>query len=432
MSLFRDEKGRFIRNPNLPPEPVEEPIATGFKGTNEAGYCQRTKYTIGRKYAIRENPVLCSRGYHYCERPVDVFSYYGPSSARFFTIEAYGKVATGMCRVSGFADNPNAIDVQPMDTKRAAKGIKLVKELPIADMVRAQWDIDMKRELAVIVPSETFQNAFTPADVIIAIKASDNNARAYITRYAGATSKEAFISHGSNCVVALAARSTSLCNASGSIAISMGSISMAYAKGRSSIAIAYESQSVAMTDDSDSIAISSHCNNALISNGNNSIAIMPYMGGKMEVYGDNSVSLVTCSYIYTYGRNNVVVFRSYDEWGKHGKFKEGTLVVFMRERTAPIAIRIGKDVPFQDEYEIPKLRKAAEKAQRHAVLIKNPSHTKLVDVREEITNLLGTIDLWNERKDDIYMNNVKTRLNEILATIDDSPWKGKKKNGQAD
>lgn len=433
MKLFRDAKGRFIRDPNLPPvpqEPIETPIETGFKGTNEAGYCQRTKYILGRKYTIREDPVLCSRGYHYCTRPVDVFSYYGPAAARFFTVEAYGKVVTGSRCAAGYEANPNVVDYQPNDSKRAAKAIRLVKEISTAEMVRAQWSMDMQRALAVVVPPETYQNGITPADTVYSVKSSDTSARVYVTRSAAASAREAFIEHGASCTVSLATRSTSLCNLCGSIAITMGGISMAYAKGRSSIAIANSSQSVAMTDGDNSIAISCHSNNILVSSGRHSIAIMPYVGGDIEVYGDDSVSIATSNNVYTHGKNNVVVFRSTDEWGKFGKFKEGTLVVFMREKNTPIAFRIGKDVPLQDEYTIPELRKAAEKAQRHAALIKNPSHVKLVNVREEITNLLETINLWKERKDDIYMNSVKVSLNEILKTIDDSLWKGKKKNGQ--
>lgn len=432
MTQPRDEKGRFIRDPNRPQEPVEEPIATGFKGTNMAGYCQRTHYMLGRKYSIRENPVLCSRGYHYCERPVDVFSYYPPDNSRYFAVEAYGKVDKGFRRASGYENNPNVIDLRPLDTKCSAKGLVCVKELSLEDMFHAQNDLDMKRSVTVTIPQTTLIPGVAPNDVIYSLRAEENSARLFATDIAGAVAKEAIISHAAHCTVSLASGSTSICHCGGSIAISLGSQSMAYAKGRSSVALVNASQSAVMTEGESSLAINMHSSNALVSKGDSSVAVSMYFGSRMEIHGDYSICVATCSSVYTYGKNNVVVFRSHDEWGKHGKFKEGTLVIFMRERVAPIAIRIGKDVPLQDEYEIPKLRKAAEKAQLHAALIKNPSHVKLVAVREEITNLLETIDTWKERKDDIYMNSVKTRLNEILETIDDSPWKGKKKNGQAD
>jgi hypothetical protein len=64
-------------------EKVEEKIK-GFKGFDKDLKCRGFQYEIGKEYETDKKPIRCtSNGFHFCENPLDIFSYYPPSSCRF-------------------------------------------------------------------------------------------------------------------------------------------------------------------------------------------------------------------------------------------------------------------------------------------------------------------------------------------------------------
>jgi hypothetical protein len=73
----------------------------GFKGFNKDLVCNPTgnnpfQYEIGKTYEIDGTPVRCtSKGFHFCENPLDVFSYYPPTNNRYCEVEGDGQIDKG-------------------------------------------------------------------------------------------------------------------------------------------------------------------------------------------------------------------------------------------------------------------------------------------------------------------------------------------------
>ena len=65
----------------------------GFKGFDENLKCRDFQYEIGKEYKMKEKPVICDTGFHFCRYPLDMFRYYEPVNGnRFCEIEATGDV----------------------------------------------------------------------------------------------------------------------------------------------------------------------------------------------------------------------------------------------------------------------------------------------------------------------------------------------------
>jgi len=64
-----------------------------YKGLNKNFSCREFKYKIGKKYSKKTKSELCTdKGFHSCENPLEVFSFYSPSDSRFAECEIGGKM----------------------------------------------------------------------------------------------------------------------------------------------------------------------------------------------------------------------------------------------------------------------------------------------------------------------------------------------------
>lgn len=67
----------------------------GYKGFNSDLTCKGFKYEIGKTYKIKEGPIICKRGFHFCYRLKDVLTYYPLHKKHAFCeIEALGEVVS--------------------------------------------------------------------------------------------------------------------------------------------------------------------------------------------------------------------------------------------------------------------------------------------------------------------------------------------------
>ena len=94
----------------------------GYKGFDKDLKCYGGyQYEIGRTETT-DKAELCHTGFHFCERPLDVFSYFAPAGSRYCEIEA----------------EDVSPETEEYDSKRVAKKLTVKGEIGIAGLVKAQ------------------------------------------------------------------------------------------------------------------------------------------------------------------------------------------------------------------------------------------------------------------------------------------------------
>ena len=88
-------------------------MTKGFKVFNEDWTCNGFQYEVGGTYEMKESPICCNRGFHFCTKLSDCFNYYAfNSNNKVAEVEAIGEVVSD----SG-------------DTKHCTNKIKIINEL---------------------------------------------------------------------------------------------------------------------------------------------------------------------------------------------------------------------------------------------------------------------------------------------------------------
>ena len=90
-----------------------------YKGFNKDMTCKGFQYEEGKEYH-EEEAIVCRKGFHACEYPLDCFNYYNPAESVFHEVELGGDAR-------GDKDN----------TKKCSKSIKVGARLDIAGIVKA-------------------------------------------------------------------------------------------------------------------------------------------------------------------------------------------------------------------------------------------------------------------------------------------------------
>ena len=100
----------------------------GYKGFDkDLKCCGGYQYEIGRTETT-DKAELCEAGFHFCERPLDVFSYFAPANSRYCEIEA----------------EDVSPETEERDTKRVAKKLTVKGEIGIAGLVKAAVNIGIE------------------------------------------------------------------------------------------------------------------------------------------------------------------------------------------------------------------------------------------------------------------------------------------------
>lgn len=92
----------------------------GYKGFYDDFKCRSDfQYEVGGEYE-EDDVVMCKKGFHFCENPLDVFRYYPPSTSRYAEVDGDGIVAKNN-----------------IDTKVVCSKIRIDKELDLFDIISA-------------------------------------------------------------------------------------------------------------------------------------------------------------------------------------------------------------------------------------------------------------------------------------------------------
>jgi hypothetical protein len=66
-------------------------IIKGFKGFDKDLKCRNFQFEIGKEYTHKGEIEMCSKGFHFCDMPLDVFTYYAPGTSNYATVETDGE-----------------------------------------------------------------------------------------------------------------------------------------------------------------------------------------------------------------------------------------------------------------------------------------------------------------------------------------------------
>lgn len=95
-----------------------ERTVKGYKVFNHDWSCRHFQYKVGKSYEMDVEPIICDRGFHFCQKLENCFEYYifDPKS-KVAEVEAYG-------------------DVISKDGKSCTNKIKIVREIPWDEVLR--------------------------------------------------------------------------------------------------------------------------------------------------------------------------------------------------------------------------------------------------------------------------------------------------------
>ena len=95
-----------------------------YKGFDKNLKCRDFQYEIGKEYEMDGKIRVCSRGFHACESPFEVFDHYSMIGSRFCEVEQDGNISK-----------------EDRGTKICSSKIKIKAELKLADMINlgVEW-----------------------------------------------------------------------------------------------------------------------------------------------------------------------------------------------------------------------------------------------------------------------------------------------------
>ncbi|HHF4981925.1 TPA: hypothetical protein ACPO3Z_001848, partial [Haemophilus influenzae] len=95
-----------------------------YKGFNQDWTCRGYQYEVGKTYEHKGNVKACESGFHACEYPLDVLSYYSPAVSKFAVVKMSGETSK-----------------DSDDTKIASAKITIETEINLPEMIKkaVEW-----------------------------------------------------------------------------------------------------------------------------------------------------------------------------------------------------------------------------------------------------------------------------------------------------
>jgi len=107
---------------------VNKEVVVSYKGFDNDLKCRGFQYEIGKTYTHEGKVEACASGFHACEYPLDVFTYYAPAGSKFSIVEQSGEIA----RHSG-------------DSKVASSVIKVKAAIDLPGIIKAAIEYTFSR-----------------------------------------------------------------------------------------------------------------------------------------------------------------------------------------------------------------------------------------------------------------------------------------------
>ena len=150
-------------------------VITSYKGFDKNLQCRGFQYAVGQTYTHKGPVKVCDGGFHACEHPLDVFTYYAPASSRFAVVEQSGDLRR-----------------HQDDTKVASRTITVKEEIDLSGLIRAAIEYTFKRAKPVDTESPAFATSrYSAASATCAhgaASATGHYGAASATGYQGAAS----------------------------------------------------------------------------------------------------------------------------------------------------------------------------------------------------------------------------------------------------
>ena len=103
---------------------MNKKVIKSYKAFDKDMKCRDFQYEVGKEYEMDGHIECCTRGFHACESPLEVFDHYDMLNSRFAEVEQSG-----------------TIDREEGSTKVCSSRIKIKEELKLADIINigVEW-----------------------------------------------------------------------------------------------------------------------------------------------------------------------------------------------------------------------------------------------------------------------------------------------------
>ena len=241
----------------------EKKVIKGYKGFDKDLKCRGFQYEVGKEYEC-DKAIACEKGFHFCERPLDVFKFYPPLD----DLNRY-------CEVEGSGD----FDRDNSDDKVCCTKIKIIRELTLQELIEEETkelgdNVDKisekKKSSCMVYNDEPCSLSFNHDVESVAI----NTGNGSMARNIGMGS------------VALSAGNNSIASNSGAFAL---------AENTGAFSASVSSSGFSISDTTGDFSLSANMgNSSLASNeGNESVAVNMGDGARASTEGINSIAFVT-------------------------------------------------------------------------------------------------------------------------------------------
>lgn len=242
----------------------ENKTIKAYKGFDSLLRCRNFQYEVGETYEMDDDIKCCERGFHACENPLEVLSYYPPSNSRYCEVEQGGTVS----KDSG--DSKAASSKIHISCEIGLKGIIEAGINYIFDKVICEgWKKLDIGDCSTTIHTKDFSVATNVEDRSVAINTGDKSTAINTGHYSIATNTGYF-----SIAINIGDCSTTINTGSSSVAISMGYQSSTISTGKYTIAVNTGYSSITESIGDSSTAINSGNNSAAKVDGKESVAVV--------------------------------------------------------------------------------------------------------------------------------------------------------------